>query len=109
MPTVKRMKSPAVSLIIFDIDAILLYFLTINNLFNRRQIMSKVIDAIYEDGVFKPLEKVFLKEHERIHIIIEKTGDVESTAIATSGIIPVKSSKVVDMIALEPEFLPEEV
>ena len=71
--------------------------------------MSKVIDAIYEDGVFKPLEKVFLKEHERIHIIIEKTGDVESTAIATSGIIPVRSSKVVDMIALEPEFLPEEV
>ena len=71
--------------------------------------MSKVIDAIYENGVFKPLEKVSLKEHERVHIIIEETEKAESTAVATSGIIPVKSSKVVDIIALEPEFLPEEV
>ncbi len=71
--------------------------------------MSKVIDAVYENGVFKPLEKVSLKEHERVHIIIEETGMAESTAAATSGIIPVKSSKVVDIIALEPEFLPEEV
>lgn len=70
--------------------------------------MSNVIDAIYENGVFKPLEKVFLKEHERVHIIIEKTNDVKSTAVATSGMIPVKSSEVVDIIALEPEFLPEE-
>ena len=71
--------------------------------------MSKVIDVIYEDGVFKPLEKVSLKEHERVHIIIEETIMVESTALDTSGIIPVRNSQVVDMIALEPEFLPEEV
>ena len=30
--------------------------------------MSKAIDAIYENGVFKPLEKVSIKEHERVHI-----------------------------------------
>jgi predicted DNA-binding antitoxin AbrB/MazE fold protein len=71
--------------------------------------MSKAIDAIYENGVFKPLEKVSLKEHERVHIIIEELKKVESTALDTSGIIPVRSSKVVDIIALEPEFLPEEV
>lgn len=70
--------------------------------------MSKVIDAIYENGVLKPLEKIFLKEHERVHIIIEKTNEVWSTAAATSGMIPVNSSEVVDIIALEPEFLPEE-
>lgn len=71
--------------------------------------MSKVIDAIYENGVFKPLEKVFLKEHERVHIVIEEPERIESTAMATSGMILVKSSKVVDIIALEAEFLPEEV
>ena len=71
--------------------------------------MSKVIDAIYENGVFKPLEKVTLKEHERVHIVIEKPEKIESTATATSGMIPVRNNEVVDIIALEPEFLPEEV
>ena len=67
--------------------------------------MSKVIDAVYENGVFKPLGKVEIKEHERVHLIIE---EAESIAMATSGIIPARDSKTVDAIALEPEFLPEE-
>jgi predicted DNA-binding antitoxin AbrB/MazE fold protein len=32
--------------------------------------MPKVIDAVYEDGVFKPLEKVRVKEHEKVSIKI---------------------------------------
>ena len=32
--------------------------------------MPKVIDAVYEDGVFKPLEKVKVKEHEKVSIKI---------------------------------------
>jgi predicted DNA-binding antitoxin AbrB/MazE fold protein len=32
--------------------------------------VSKVIDAVYEDGVFKPLEKVDMKEHEKVEIKI---------------------------------------
>ncbi|MEM5821115.1 MAG: antitoxin family protein [Candidatus Aenigmatarchaeota archaeon] len=34
--------------------------------------MSKIIEAIYENGVFKPLEKVDLKEGERVRITISK-------------------------------------
>ncbi|OGW59284.1 MAG: hypothetical protein A2Y48_04180 [Nitrospirae bacterium RIFCSPLOW2_12_42_9] len=30
--------------------------------------MSKVIHAIFEDGVFKPLQKVDVKEHEEVEI-----------------------------------------
>jgi len=67
--------------------------------------MQKYIDAIYEDGVFKPVNPVVLKEHERVHLIIE---EAESIAIATSGIIPARDSNTVDAIALEPDFLPEE-
>ena len=40
--------------------------------------MSKVIDAIYEDGVFKPLEKVDIKEHKKVKIIL--APEVEYTA-----------------------------
>ncbi len=36
--------------------------------------MGKVIEAIYEKGVFKPLEKVDLKEGERVRIRIERRG-----------------------------------
>jgi predicted DNA-binding antitoxin AbrB/MazE fold protein len=32
--------------------------------------MSRVIDAIYENGVFKPLEGVKMKEHEKVTIKI---------------------------------------
>ena len=32
--------------------------------------MPKVIDAIYENGVFKPLEAVEIKEHEKVSIKI---------------------------------------
>ena len=32
--------------------------------------MSKVIDAIFEDGVFKPLQDIQIKEHERVEIKI---------------------------------------
>lgn len=39
--------------------------------------MTKVINAIFEDGVFKPLEKVDIKEHEKIKIFI--TSEIEST------------------------------
>ncbi len=32
--------------------------------------MDKVIEAIYENGVFKPLEKVDLKDGEKVKITI---------------------------------------
>ena len=30
--------------------------------------MSQIIDAIYEDGVFKPIQHVDVKEHEKVAI-----------------------------------------
>ena len=33
--------------------------------------MTKIIDAIYEDGVLKPLEPINIKEHTRVRLIIE--------------------------------------
>jgi len=41
--------------------------------------MGKIIEVIYEDGVFKPLEKVILPEKIRGKVIIEEKlmGDIE--------------------------------
>ena len=35
--------------------------------------MQKVIEAVYEKGIFKPLEKVNMKEGEKLKIKIRKT------------------------------------
>jgi len=64
--------------------------------------MPKVIDAVYEDGVFKPVSAVGIREHSRVHLTVE---DAESVALATSGMVPSRDRKSVDEIALEPEFL----
>jgi len=41
-------------------------------LFNQIKAMPKVIEVIYEDGVFKPLEKVELKEGKKVRIEIKE-------------------------------------
>lgn len=67
--------------------------------------MPKTVEAIYENGVFKPVSPVEIKEHKIVRLIIEETKNI---ALVTSGIIPAKSREIIDKIAMEPEFLPEE-
>ncbi len=67
--------------------------------------MPKTIEAVYENGVFKPVSSVDIQDHAIVRLIIEETKGV---AMATSGMIPSKNKKAVNKIALEPEFLPEE-
>ncbi|MBI5197352.1 MAG: antitoxin family protein [Nitrospirae bacterium] len=52
--------------------------------------MSKVIDAIYENGVFKPLEKVDIMEHKRVKIILAtEIETAEREACDLSGIVDI--------------------
>lgn len=37
--------------------------------------MSKVIDAVFEDGVFKPIKKIRLKDKQRVQIQILSDDD----------------------------------
>jgi len=37
--------------------------------------MPKIIEAIYENGVFKPLEKVNLKEGEKFRLVLKENID----------------------------------
>jgi len=46
--------------------------------------MPKIIEAVYENGVFKPLQKVDLKEGEKVRIRID---DVESLLNEFYGIL----------------------
>ncbi len=62
--------------------------------------MSKTIEAIYENGVFKPLEKIELNEHQKIEIIIK---EIKNVAKASQGIVK-GSPKVIEEVALNPEY-----
>jgi len=37
--------------------------------------MSKVIDAVFEDGVFKPLKKIKFPEHKKVKIKLEDKAE----------------------------------
>ncbi len=51
--------------------------------------MPKVIEVIYENGVFKPLEKVELKDGQRLKIRIE---DVDSIVNEAFGLLKGKDT-----------------
>lgn len=42
--------------------------------------MSRAVEAIFEKGVLKPLEKIDLKEHQKVEIVVKpKESAVERT------------------------------
>jgi predicted DNA-binding antitoxin AbrB/MazE fold protein len=50
--------------------------------FSRETIMTKQIDAVYENGVLRPLEPLELEEQQRVRITIEN-GDPLADLIDT--------------------------
>ena len=44
--------------------------------------MTASVTAVYEKGIFKPLGKVSLKEHEKVELIIKPTELTENAEIA---------------------------
>ncbi len=63
--------------------------------------MTKTINAIYEKGVIKPLEKLLLPESQKIKITIYTT---ESIAVSTRAMIKADSD-VVQQVAECDEYL----
>jgi len=47
--------------------------------------MPKIIEAIYENGVFKPLQKVDLKEGEKAKIVLESKGQRDGNKKGSGG------------------------
>jgi predicted DNA-binding antitoxin AbrB/MazE fold protein len=67
--------------------------------------MAKVIQAVYENGVFNPKEKIELREHQQVEIVLSELSSVTQN---TQGILKGLDDNAIIDIALSPEFLPEE-
>lgn len=51
--------------------------------------MTKTIEAIFENGVFKPLEKVDIKEHEKVTVILPYPDKNQTKECDLYGIIDI--------------------
>ncbi len=66
--------------------------------------MPKTIEAVYEDGVLRPLRPIRgLKKHQRVEITVEKTGKKRHPLHGLCGILP--DADAAEMLkAVEEEF-----
>jgi len=70
--------------------------------------MSEAIPAIYEDGKFKPLQKVDLPEHKHVHLILmpeEETALLNSQKKELSKIIGIGRSGKTDVSRKHDKYL----
>jgi predicted DNA-binding antitoxin AbrB/MazE fold protein len=65
-------------------------------------VMPRVIEAVYEDGVIKPLETLDLKEHQRVRVVITS---LPGTVAGSRGLIPAEP-ELLKEVAESDEFLP---
>ena len=61
--------------------------------------MPLTVEAIYENGVLKPVHPLPLKEQEKVQVTIEPAI---SRAQATAGLIPCRDPELIERVALEP-------
>jgi predicted DNA-binding antitoxin AbrB/MazE fold protein len=49
------------------------------------------VDAVYENGVLRPLQPLDLKEHEHVLVSVVKTADLRRSSLAVEYIENIKS------------------
>lgn len=64
--------------------------------------MPRIIEAVFENGVIKPLEALDLEEHQRVRVIITSLPGVVAQS---RGLIP-GTPAIVEEVAESDEFLP---
>jgi predicted DNA-binding antitoxin AbrB/MazE fold protein len=67
--------------------------------------VSLTVEAVYADGVLKPVEPLPLKEHEKVRVSIEQGDSSLLRAYAIMGWPG--DAETLERIALDPEFLAE--
>jgi predicted DNA-binding antitoxin AbrB/MazE fold protein len=70
--------------------------------------MSEAIPAVYEDGMFKPLQKVNLPEHKHVHLILipeEEATLLNSQKRELSKIVGIGKSGKTDVARKHDKYL----
>lgn len=67
--------------------------------------MTKIIEAIYENGVFKPIKKIRLREHEKVDLTISTKVQTEQAIEKALSIIGIGKSSFKDTAEKHDEYL----
>lgn len=70
--------------------------------------MSEAIPAVYEDGMFKPLQKVDLPEHKHVHLVLipeEEAALLKSQKKELSKIVGIGRSGKTDVARKHDRYL----
>ncbi|MBI4822939.1 MAG: antitoxin family protein [Nitrospirae bacterium] len=67
--------------------------------------MPKTIEAIYERGVFKPLKKIRLNEHQRVELNVFTEAEVDNITKTALSIIGIGKSSFKDTAQKHDEYL----
>ncbi len=67
--------------------------------------MPKTIEAIYEDGVFKPLKKLRLSEQQKVELTILTENEIDSMTKTALDIIGIGKSSFKDTAKKHDEYL----
>lgn len=66
------------------------------------QTMNLTVQAVYEDGILKPRERLPLQEHEQVTVTIES---LTSVARQTAGMVPWTGDvETLERLVRDPEF-----
>jgi predicted DNA-binding antitoxin AbrB/MazE fold protein len=72
--------------------------------------MIKAIVAVYEDGIFKPLQKIDLPEHKHVHLVVIPEEDVRLLELQKkelSSIIGIGKSGISDVSHRHDQYIYE--
>jgi predicted DNA-binding antitoxin AbrB/MazE fold protein len=68
----------------------------------RERTMTITVEAIYENGILKPVNPLPFKEHEKVHVTVRPAV---SLARQTAGLVPWKGdAETLERLAKDPEF-----
>lgn len=67
--------------------------------------MPKTIEAIYEDGVFKPLKKIHIKEREKVKLTVSTRSELKKEVKKALSIIGIGKSHLKDTSIKHDEYL----
>ncbi len=67
--------------------------------------MPKTVEAVYENGVFKPLKKVRLSEHQKVALTILTESEIDIATKTALSIIGIGKSSFKDTALRHDEYL----
>lgn len=67
--------------------------------------MPKTVEAIYEDGVFKPFKKIHLNERQKVELNVYTKDEIDNINKAAFSIIGIGESSFKDTAQKHDEYL----